>query len=265
MDGMEWKRAKYSAITRKFLAYAERLAVKSSRHFITDSPGIQSYFKIKYNLDSEYIAYGGEVFQNENQSLLEEYKVNRGKYFLLIARMEPENHIETILDGFCMSNNDKPFLVVGGTANKFGRYLKNKFKYDKRIQFVGSVYDLQKLHSLRIFSFLYFHGHSTGGTNPSLLEAMASRALISAHDNIFNRYILNQDAFYFKSANDIKILIEETKTENQRELMIKNNLNKIRSSYDWSKIAAQYEQFMIQCLYSEINERNILPNRYSSQ
>jgi glycosyltransferase involved in cell wall biosynthesis len=265
MDGMEWKRAKYSAITRRFLSYAERLAVKNGEYFITDSPAIKSYFKEKYDLNSEYIAYGGEVFHNENERLLEEFKVRKKEYYLLIARIEPENNIETILDGFCMSRIDKQFLVIGNTSNKFGRYLLNKFRYDKRIQFLGAVYDLQRLHSLRIFSLLYFHGHSTGGTNPSLLEAMASRALISAHDNVFNRLILHNDAFYFKSANNIKNLIEKTNTEEQREIMITNNLSKIRDSYNWSRIANQYEQFMMQCLYTKINENNILHKTYSGQ
>src|SRR6185436_1004065 len=103
------------------------------------------------------------------------------------------------------SNSNKKFLVVGSVDNKHGRYLVQKFKNDARIVFTGGIYNHpQKIHSLKIYSSLYFHGHSVGGTNPSLLEAMASRALVAAHDNPFNRAILRQDTFYFSSYNEVK-------------------------------------------------------------
>ncbi len=263
MDGMEWKRTKYSKMTRRFLRYAEKLAVAPGNFYISDSPAIQSYFQNKYVLDSEYIAYGAEIFTHENEELLNEYGVSGYEYFLLVARMEPENSIETILDGFRESTTEKKFLVVGNISNKFGKYLVNKFRSDPRILFTGSVYDEQKIHSLRFFSYLYFHGHSTGGTNPSLLEAMASKAFIVAHDNIFNKTVLQQDAFYFTSAADITGIIDTTNRENLEERMIINNSAKIQRDYNWQDIFGKYERFMLRCLYIHSNERNILHKRYA--
>jgi glycosyltransferase involved in cell wall biosynthesis len=101
-----------------------------------------------------------------------------------MARMEPENNIETILEGFSASGSAKKFIVIGNTHNKFGKYLLHRFRKDNRIQFIGAIYNnAQKIHTLRAFSYIYFHGHSVGGTNPSLLEAMASGSLIVAHNN----------------------------------------------------------------------------------
>jgi len=109
---------------------------------------------------------------------------------MLIARMEPENNIEVILDGFVKSGATHDFLVIGKTSNKFGTYLKKKFSSYEHIRFMGGLYDLPKLNDLRKYCKIYFHGHGVGGTNPSLLEAMASESLICAHDNEFNKSVL---------------------------------------------------------------------------
>ena len=130
-------------------------------------------------------------------------------YFLVIARMEPENNIEMVLDGFSASNSDKKMIIIGNPTNQFGAYLQNKFHNDQRIIFLGALYDKAKLHSLKAFSALYFHGHSAGGTNPSLLEAMASGALIAANNNEFNVSLLQKDAYYFLDADEVKTLVEE--------------------------------------------------------
>ena len=190
MDGLEWKRSKYSKKVQKFLKYAEKLAVKSSDFLISDSIGIQDYLKQEYNVNSEYIAYGAEIFTQSDVKFIKEFDVEANGYNMLIARLEPENNIETILEGVQRSNSNLPFLVVGKYDNKFGIYLKEKFKNSKNIRFLGGIYDLEKLNNLRYYSNLYFHGHSVGGTNPSLLEAMASNCLIIANDNVFNKSIL---------------------------------------------------------------------------
>lgn len=263
LDGLEWQRSKYPKWVRRFLLYAERLAVKFSDFYIADSPIIQSYFRKKYGIEAEYIAYGAELFEGSDESVPAAYGVSPGHYFLLIARMEPENNIETILDGFTRSGTSDKFLVIGDTKNKFGQYLRSKFRHDDRIVFAGMIYDQQKTHSLKLFSRLYFHGHSTGGTNPSLLEAMASRALIAAHDNAFNRDTLGDDAYYFSGAADITGLITRVRHGEEEELMIAHNREKIRQRFNWDLIIAQYERFILQSLFIYNNERNILYRRYS--
>jgi hypothetical protein len=250
MDGLEWKRTKYSKTVRKFLLVAEGLAVKFGDYYVADSPLIQSFLLKKYNISSEYIPYGAEIFLNEDDHLLEEYSVTKYNYCFLMARVEPENNLQLILEGFSASSSTKKMLVVGDISNKFGKYISAKFFEDSRIQFIGALYNnSKKLHTLKTFSHLYFHGHSVGGTNPSLLEAMASRALIAAHRNPFNKAVLDGNAFYFETANDVKWLVESTNRGDAEMAMIQNNLNKIKKEFCWEKIISEYDHLLKSCVY----------------
>ncbi len=239
MDGLEWSRSKYSKPVQKFLQFAEYLGTKFSNYWISDSIGIQEYLVKKYQLNSTYIPYGSFVFDEPNSNILSDYMVSEYQYDMLIARLEPENNIETILDGVVKSNSKRPFLVVGKHETKFGEYLKNKFKATTSIVFVGGIYDINKLNNLRFFSNIYFHGHSVGGTNPSLLEAMASQALICANQNTFNAAILGDDAYYFTNLDDVvKVMTSVNKLAEQKK--IESNIDKIRELYSWDIIIDQY-------------------------
>lgn len=244
MDGLEWMRSKFSKKVQYFLKKAEKWAINTSDHLVADSVGIQQHLKTNFNVVSTYIPYGAHVFNSPNKEVLTDYKLEENNYSMLVARMEPENNIETILDGVDKSDNKNPFLVIGKTENEFGKYLKNKFKNNKSIQFIGGIYDIEILNNLRHFAGLYFHGHSVGGTNPSLLEAMSSNALIVANDNIFNKSILENDAFYFSDANDVSNLLNGV-TENKRTEFIQNNILKINTLYTWDKIINDYEQLFV--------------------
>ncbi|MDG1571469.1 DUF1972 domain-containing protein [Robiginitalea sp. M366] len=246
MDGLEWKRSKYSPRVRKFLKYAEKWGVKYSDHLIADSLGIQEYLKLEYQKDSTYIPYGAEVFETPNPEILNSYELSPYAYNMLIARLEPENNIETILDGISMDPNKTCFLVVGKHETAYGEYLKDRYSASEHIKFLGGIYDIRALDNLRYYSQLYFHGHSVGGTNPSLLEAMASNALIIAHNNIFNRSILENDAFFFDTSEDVLRLLRNSKSEHQT--WISNNISKIRSLYSWDLINRKYEKLMEDCL-----------------
>jgi len=247
LDGLEWKRTKYSLLARRFLLYAEKLAVRFSHFTIADSRIIQSYFRYKHGIGSEYIPYGAVAPTGTDMQTLSEFGVSPDNYFLLIARMEPENNVEMILEGFCMSNSGKKFLVIGNTVNQYGRRLVHKFRHNDRIIFTGGIFDSGKLHDLKSASCLYFHGHSTGGTNPSLLEAMASRAMIAAHDNAFNREVLEQNALYFSSVSDIAGIIESFNRGPREETMIRNNFQVILRKYNWPMIIERYERFIVDC------------------
>lgn len=246
MDGLEWKRTKYSNLVKKFLIYAERLAVKHSDYLISDSIGIQFYLLEKYKKNSNYIPYGAHIFEKPDSHALLNYKLTEFNYDLLIARLEPENNIETILNGVTRSECSRPFLVIGKHKTKYGEYLKNKFNSEK-ILFLGGIYNQNMLNNLRYFSNLYFHGHTVGGTNPSLLEAMASSALICAHENVFNKTILGKDALYFTSADDIRKILNET-IKKDFPHFINHNQNKIKEIYSWDKIILQYESFFQEIL-----------------
>jgi len=262
MDGLEWKRTKFSKPVQKFLKYAEKLAVRSSHFHVADSPVIKEYLDDKYNIKSKYIAYGAELNPGIDETFLSEYGLQRKQYFLLMARMEPENNIEMILDGFCMSRSDIKFIVIGNTANGFGKYLQEKYKDETRICFLGAIFDEQKVQSITSCCSLYFHGHSVGGTNPSLLDAMAAKAPLAAHNNPFNCSILANNALYFSDKTGVCDLINENKYSN--EAHIQNNYSKIENEFAWEDITDQYENYFLECYqagreyYPLNNEKNIL-------
>jgi len=241
MDGLEWKRSKYSSTVRKFLKYAEKLAIKSSHTLVADSEAIAGYLKEEYGVPAEFIPYGAEIFKHPDIKMLSQQDVQPKAYYLVIARMQPDNHVEVIIKGILKSGTSFPLLLIGNTNNSHGRYLVKKYG-SQGIRFLGGVFDNQLLDTLRYFSGVYFHGHSAGGTNPSLLEAMAASALICAHDNPFNRSVLGRNSFYFSNQNDIAQLIRSGKTDTGNPTFISNNLRKIEEKYNWKNIIKSYDQ-----------------------
>ena len=240
MDGLEWKRTKYNDSVKKFLLFAERLAIKSSDSIVADSVGIKEYLDKKYDIKSTFIPYGAEIFNERDENILSEYNLDLYNYDMLIARMEPENNIEMILQGVIKTKARK-FIVIGSTENKYGTYIRNKFESDYII-FLGPVYNILVLNNLRYFSNLYFHGHSVGGTNPSLLEAMGSNCLISANKNIFNQSILGEDALYFSNSNEVADSLFKRKKDYLN--FITNNSQKIREIYSHDHVYTQYEELL---------------------
>jgi glycosyltransferase involved in cell wall biosynthesis len=157
--------------------------------------------------------------------------------------MEPENNIETIIRGHLAVSTHDPLLIIGSYSNNFGAYLRSKYE-SPLIRFIGPLYDIDTLNNLRYFSKFYFHGHSVGGTNPSLLEAMASNALIIANDNIFNSSILRREAFYFSSAEDIADLLTRKIIKQDYEHFLSWNRKKIQEDYSWPGIVSLLEKYL---------------------
>lgn len=242
MDGIEWKRSKYAKPVQQFLKFAERLAAFSSDYLVSDSLGIQSFLKKRYGKESTYIAYGAHPFDTPDESLLSEYKVEKDKYNMIMARFEPENNLDMVLEGVALNSEDQtPILVVGNHNTKYGSYLKNKFKSSSNIRFMGGIYNLEHLNNLRYFSNIYFHGHSVGGTNPSLLEAMASQAFVAAHNNEFNKGVLKDNAVYFSNAEEVKNILKIIKKNNNLHF-IQNNFESIVNEFNWNVINGKYLQ-----------------------
>jgi glycosyltransferase involved in cell wall biosynthesis len=250
MDGLEWKRTQYSKLTRKFLRKAEALAAKHADSLIADSPAIQQHVLEMYNRRSTYIPYAADVFNDPDISALEKFKFLPQEYYLLIARMEPENNIEMIVDGYLDSTQDHFLVVVGSIKNKFGKHWSKKYGSNKII-FLDAIYDKNLLNNLRFFSKLYFHGHSVGGTNPSLLEAMACSCNIAAHNNSFNRAILNDSANYFSTAGDITKLLSSSIDPSIIHERKETNLQKIKNVYTWNNVIDSYEKLFMDTLKSQ--------------
>lgn len=253
MDGLEWKRTKYSRPVQQFLKFAERLAANSSDFLVSDSLGIQKFLKQKYSKDSTYIAYGAYPFVTPNEEVLKEYNVKKENYNMIMARFEPENNLDMVLEGVTKNEDKTPILVIGKHMTKYGAYLKRKFRDHTNIHFIGGLYNLEHLNNLRYFSNLYFHGHSVGGTNPSLLEAMASRALVIAHNNDFNKGILKDNAYYFSNPDEVKNILNTIKKNDNLQL-VQNNFDAIVNEFNWEKINGEYLQLFEEC-YSKSDKR----------
>ena len=245
MDGLEWKRSKYSSTVQKFLKKAERWAALNGDFLVADSVGIEKYLKEEYNKPATFIAYGADIFSEPTESVLDKYNLKPEGYNMLIARMEPENNIEMILKAHIMSGTGRELIVVGKTDNDYGKHLVSSYSHKADIRFLGGIYDIAVVNNLRYLSHLYFHGHSVGGTNPSLLEAMGSNSLIAANDNLFNRGVLGEDAFYFADEQELVDTIRKVIAKSDHKTYLNNNKRKIRDQYNWPRIIDEYEKLML--------------------
>jgi len=247
MDGLEYMRTKFSPMVQKFVFWEERMAVKHSHYLVADNMGIQDYYKEKYGKPSKFLAYGADIHDDYDASLLKEFGLEENNYYLIVARMEPENNIEMAIKGYLASNENgkRPLIIVGKTNTPFAKKLIAKYGEEKSIRFMGGIYDFKKLNSVRKFSYAYFHGHSVGGTNPSLLEAMASDVMMLAHDNIFNRAVLSDNAFYYDSPEAVTKLLNDIDTivAENKERIVQNNLDTIRTDYSWEHLVDQHEEY----------------------
>lgn len=247
MDGLEYKRTKFNKWVQKFVFWEERMAVKHSHYLIADNMGIHDYYKEKYGKESKFLAYGADVHEDYDVDVLKEYGLEAGGYFIVVARLEPENNLFMAIEGYLASNQygKRPLVVVGKTNTPYGKYLMERYGRDRNILFVGGIYDFRKLNSIRHYSYAYFHGHSVGGTNPSLLEAMASGCFILAHDNIFNRAVLGENALYYEStdaATEMLDGIDQAVSAHKKEYT-ERNLEVIRRDYSWEKLVDEHEEY----------------------
>jgi len=242
MDGLEYKRSKWNGPTRSLIRKLEKIAVRESPFMIADNLGIKEYYSLNFGAESFFIPYGADPVESFDETFLLPYSLKKFDYFILIARMEPENNIEAILEGHSSSLKKKPFIVVGNYKASYGNYLRKKYG-NELIQFVGGIYNKTELDSLRYFSLAYFHGHSVGGTNPSLLEAMACNCFIVAHDNAFNKSVMNESALYFAGKSDIRKVMDEIQALRETHFVSfkEANATRIRTQYHWENIVSQHE------------------------
>ncbi len=249
MDGMEWQRKKWGRIARNFLKWNEKLAIRWADGQIVDHPKILEYYFTRYQVKPQYIPYGAVMVTTQDEI----GKVNFGHldflergidYFLVVSRLEPENHIDMILQAWLNSKQDHLMVIVGDTGTKHGNFLIKKYTRYQNIYFLGSIFDKSTLNPLRKNCKAYIHGHSVGGTNPSLLEAMAMSCFIFAHDNIYNRNVLGKNAIFF---SDVTILAGYFSSINEhmdyKKEFSKRNLLKIQKEYNWGKVTKQYIEF----------------------
>lgn len=256
-DGHEWKRAKWNCIIKKYWKLSEKWMVKYSDLLICDSRNIEKYIQKaypKYNPRTTYISYGAV---REKSALREDsarwqawtagHGVTPGEYFLVVGRFVPENNYETIIKEFMKSSVSRDLVLVTNVEkNRFYENLRKNtgFEQDRRIKFVGTIYDQELLRKVREEAFAYIHGHEVGGTNPSLLEALACTEVNLLLEVGFNREVADKGALYWgKKPGDLRRLIEncENMGEAERKILDELSAGRIEEQFGWDKIIREYE------------------------
>ncbi len=238
IDGMEYKRDKWGKFAKKILKMSEAMAVKYADIIITDNKAIQEYVAEEYGKESKLIAYGGDhVIRNlpvgYADSILKKYGLQPKEYAIAVCRIEPENNCEMVLDAF--SKSDKTLVYIGNwDHSEYSKELRERFSKYPNIKMLNAIYDLDVLYALRSNAGIYVHGHSAGGTNPSLVEAMFFGIPIISYDVVFNRATTKEEAYYFKGADDLLKIIGRTDLDGTRMKEI------AEKHYTWKAISAQY-------------------------
>ncbi len=250
-DGLEWKRSKWPKLGRLYLKLNEYLAAKFADELISDSRAIKKYFREKYKRDSTYIPNGAEVFSSKDKKILKKFNLKPFEYYLVVARLEPENNVDKIIKGFSLTKSKKRLLLITNIKpTKYFEKVKELCEKDKRVIFFGPLYNVKELNEVRANAFAYIHGHSVGGTNPSLLESMGCGNLVIAFDVPFNREVLRNNGFFFKNEIELKKIIERLEKLSKREIISIGRKNReiIKKYYNWDKVSKQYFKFFTKLL-----------------
>ncbi len=245
MDGIEWQRGKWGGVAKSILKLTEKLAAKYVKKVVADSLEIKRFLDSKYDIISTFIPYGASFPESKpNKNVIKSLGLSPYDYGLLIARIEPENKIECAIIAFIAMN--RTLVIVGDVGTKYGKKIYRKYGNHLNIKFVGTIFNAEKLNALRCFSKVYYHGHSVGGTNPSLLDAMACGCIIVAHDNPFNKEVLGDTGTFFKNKTCLVDRINErwNFTYEQRKDISTRAIEKARTSYSWERVLADYLALM---------------------
>jgi glycosyltransferase involved in cell wall biosynthesis len=239
IDGLEYRRPKWKKYAQVFLKFSEKIAVKYGNIIISDNKAIKEHVTSDYQRESLLIAYGGD---HANHKLIAVNVINKyalpNEYAFKVSRIEPENNIHLILEAF--EDSLLPLVIVGNWNNsEYGNKLKDKYDSYSNIILLDSIYNQDILDQIRSNCKIYIHGHSTGGSNPSLVEAMSLGLPVFAFDVIYNRETTFFKARYFRTPNDLKKLINQTNSLELNELS--NDMLEIaQHEYTWKNISKKY-------------------------
>jgi glycosyltransferase involved in cell wall biosynthesis len=243
IDGLEWKRNKWNKIAKIFLHYSEKLAIKYSDVLIGDNKAIIDYVNNIYHKKAVLIEYGADqVNKVIDESLFDSYPMCKGKYAITVCRVEPENNIHLILEAFRYIKDYKLIIIGNWKKSKYGLNLFNKYSFNENIFLLDSIYDLHIINWIRSNASIYIHGHSAGGTNPSLVEAMNLGLPIFSFDCIYNRETTENKCIYWSSVQQLEYFINHI-TDDQ----INQNSKEMRKiairRYKWEIISGKYTAF----------------------
>lgn len=243
MGGLEWKRSKWNKFARWFLKFSEKVAVKYSDVIVADNKGIQEYISSEYGVESHIIAYGGDHASKLDltDELAEKYPFLKEPYYVGVARAQPDNNIDVILEAFKQLPDKNLVFVANWNVSDYGKLLKEEYSEVPNIHIVDAIYDLKILDQIRSNCVAYIHAQSSGGTNPSLVEAMHLELPIIAFDVNFNRYTTQEKAFYFINTNELidKILYSNKDAHYLCAKEMKEIANQI---YTWKYVVHEYKK-----------------------
>lgn len=243
IDGIEWRREKWQGLAKHFLRLSEKFAVRYSDEIISDNGAIAHYVKDTYGIDSHVIAYGGDHAINVDRTSVEEYSLP-DNYAFSVCRIEPENNVHLILDAFSRQS-ETPLAFVGNWDNsEYGRELRDKYQDSRMLYLLDPIYELAKLKTLRSAAKVYVHGHSAGGTNPSLVEAMHFGMPVLAFDCEFNRSTTENKALYFQDVQSLLKILGQI--DNDISLRVGQDMVEIaQRRYTWDRVAEQYFELLL--------------------
>lgn len=244
VDGLEWKRAKWGRLGRRYYRLGEALAVRWSDDLIADAQGIADYYTREFRARTRLIAYGAPILTNIGADRLPELGLDSRGYHLVVARFEPENHILEIVRGYVASDASRPLVVVGSApySDRYAAAVADAA--DDRVRLIGGVWDQVLLDQLYANALTYLHGHSVGGTNPSLLRAAGAGAFVIAYDVAFNREVVGANADYFGDPASVAAAIERAEGDpaavRVRGLATQQEI----ARYSWDDVADAYERLI---------------------
>ncbi len=251
VDGLEWKRQKWGALARTFLRVSEWFAVTFSHAIIADNKGIRKHIADTYRRPSHLIAYGGDQVGHPDQACehrnipgsLRATRFSKNSYFLSVCRIEPENHIAEILDAFAKTPETNLVVLGNWSLSGYAKRLLDRYRETPNIELLDPIYDNSKLRVLRADAKAYVHGHSAGGTNPSLVEAMYAGMPVMAYDVDYNRHTTHNEAIYWSDASGLADRIRATSDSALYEIASKM-AEIARQHYTWSVVTRQYSEVL---------------------
>ena len=246
LDGIEWQRPKWKGFGSKYFFWASKLATKFYDHLVNDSDEMKKLYQELFNAESTVIAYGAKIRYSQKQELIKKWQLAPNDYYIIVGRLIPDNNDDLIIKGFLLSGSVKRLVIVGDVPylDKYATSLKEMANYDDRLVFTGYVKDQELLAELYHNSYCYFHGHEYGGTNPTMLKAMAYGCSILALNTRFNREMLSNGEFgYFfeKNVNAVREAVEWSEKEEETMFALKRKVrNGITEKYDWDEVTKKY-------------------------
>lgn len=241
VDGLERLRAKWGSLGKRYYHAAEALAVRWSDALIADAKGIADYYAAEFGVQARQIAYGAPILKEAGSRRLRELHLEPGSYHLVVARFEPENHLQEIVAGYARSAATRPLIVVGSAPYAHEYTQQVHAAADERVRFLGGVWDSELLDQLYANAYTYLHGHSVGGTNPSLLRAAGAGAYVVAWDVVFNREVLGDQGAYVGTTADVAHAVDFAERHTERVRQVGTALQEEIARYDWDEVASRYE------------------------